>query len=297
MNYLVYLLLTIVASCVAAAACLGGLWLLAPALSARVSRAPAGEDKPAPEGVPAAVPAPAPGQEQTHITFTLRREQLPMLAGMLRKETADNIAIVLSRMPRDLRPGLLALLDKEAAQQALVSLAGVRFVDKEMLRVLKEEIEKRIDGVIGGLEEAVALIGPRPYSERKEIIRRLELSDPHLAFEARAFFVLDDDFLSLSEKDLAALAAALPPDQLAGVFHSLPDKLKSKLRDQLDAKTLALVEQAAPAHAQTRKKKDEDLDKFMAAALALISSGRIAKPAVHMKPPPAVKPRSTESDW
>ena len=298
MNYLVYFLLSIAASCAAAAVCLGALWLLAPALGARFNGGPPRRgDRRAPAAGPSA-PEPGPEPADTRITFRLRREQLPALAEMLRKETPDNVAIVLSRLPPPQRPELLSLLGRELGQQALVSLAAVRFVDDEMLSMLKEEIEKRLDSVVGGPGEAVALINSYPYSERKEILSRLEAGGAQFAGEARALLVLDEDLLSLSDKDTAALAAALPPEQLAGVFHSLPDKLRYKIKGQLDAKTLALVEKAAPDYSPARHKQAEDMEKFMAAVVALIDSGRVARPAVRAKAPPAAaKPAGGDPGW
>lgn len=302
MNYFIYFLLSVTASCAAAAVCLGALWLLAPVLLARAgAAAPAFRKEPPPAATPAGAPAAEaarPEPEEPRLCFTLRPEQLPMLADMLRKETPDNIAIVISRMQPGLRRELLSLMDKELVRLVLVSLAAVRFVNYDMLAGLKEEIEKRLDGVVGGVEESAELINQLPYAERREIARQLETADPRLACKARALITLEEDLLSLSEKDLGVLAGALPPEQMAEVFHSLPEKLRARIKGSLPAKALALAEKAAPPRAADRRVKDEHMEKFMSAALALIASGRIARPAANIKaPPPAARPAYGGSDW
>lgn len=300
MNYPVYFLLSLTASCAAATALLGALWLLAPALGARFHAGKyQGKDRRAPAAGPPA-PQSAPEPPDKRITFSARREQLPALAEMLRGETPDNVAIVLSRLPPPQRPALLSLLDRELGQQALISLAAVKFVDDEMLSVLKEEIEKRLDTVVGGPGEAVALINSHPYAERKDLLARLEAGGAQFAREARALIVLDEDLLALSGQETAALAAALPPELLAEVFHGLPDKLRYKLKEQLDARTLALVEKAAPEYSPSKQKQEVDLERFMGAVAGLIDSGRLPKPAVRAKPaPPAPKSKTTggNSGW
>lgn len=222
-----------------------------------------------------------PAQEGTaRLTFNVRRDQVPLLAGMLRKEEPENISLVVYHLPDEVRGELLSSLGRELASQVILKLATVRFVDREMVEEIKQELEKRLDSAVGGVERAVEMIAPMRYSEKKELLRQFAASDPKLAAEIRSGFIFDEDLLSLSEKDLGIVATAIPPVQWAEVFPGIPDDLRNKIKKQLSEKSVQLIEQTMKYSALNPSRQDEAMDKFMGIMAGLVKDGRISRPVV-----------------
>lgn len=217
--------------------------------------------------------------ESSRLVFNVRREQIPLLAGMLKKEDPENISLVVYHLPDEIRGELLSSLGKDLASKVILNLATVRFIDREMIEEIKQELEKRLDSAVGGLEKAVELIAPMRYSDKKDIVRQFDTYDPKLAAEIRSVFIFDEDLLSLSEKDLGVVATSIPVAQWAEVFPGMPAALQGKIKKQLSEKSVQMIEQTMGYEALNQLRQDEAMDKFMGIMAGLVKNGRIQKPA------------------
>ena len=235
---------------------------------------PEGAEAAKKEGAGAGAP-----EEPARLTFNVKLEQVPLLASMLKKEEPENISLVVYHLPDEIRGELLSSLGKDLASQVILKLATVRFVDKQMIEEIKEELEKRLDSAVGGVEKAVEMLAPMRYSEKKEMVLQFAAHDPKLAAEIRSVFIFDEDLLSLSEKDLGIVATSIPVVQWAEVFPGLTGALQGKIKKQLSEKSVQMIEQTMKYSAQNQRRQDEAMDKFMGIMAGLVKEGRIPKPA------------------
>lgn len=218
-------------------------------------------------------------EEPARLTFNVKRGQVPLLASMLRKEEPENISLVVYHLPDEVRGELLSSLGKDLASQVILKLATVRFVDRAMIEEIKEELEKRLDSAVGGVDKAVEMLAPMSYSEKKEMVRQFEGQDPKLAAEIRNVFIFDEDLLSLTEKDLGIVASSIPVVQWAEVFPGLTGALQGKIKKQLSEKSVQMIDQTMKYAALSQRRQDEAMDKFMGTMAGLVKEGRIPKPA------------------
>lgn len=218
-------------------------------------------------------------EEPARLTFNVKLGQVPLLASMLKKEEPENISLIVYHLPDEIRGELLSCLGKDLASQVILKLATVRFIDKQMIEEIKEELEKRLDSAVGGVEKAVEMIAPMRYSEKKEMVRQFATHDPALAAEIRSVFIFDEDLLSLSEKDLGIVASSIPVVQWAEVFPGMNGALQGKIKKQLAEKSVQMIEQTMKYTALNQRRQDEAMDKFMGIMAGLVKDGRIPKPA------------------
>ncbi|MEI7482080.1 MAG: FliG C-terminal domain-containing protein [Elusimicrobiota bacterium] len=218
-------------------------------------------------------------EEAERLVFNVKREQIPLLTGMLQKEDPENISLVVYHLPDEIRGELLANLGKELASQVILHLAKVRFIDRDVITEIKEELERRLDSAVGGMDKAVKMIAPMPYSGKKDMLKQFAMHDPALAAEIRSVFIFDEDLLSLSEKDMGIVSTSIQVMQWAEVFPALPHELQEKIKKQLSAKSLQMIEQTMKYSVTNPRKQDEAMDKFMEVIAGLVKDGRIAKPA------------------
>jgi len=218
-------------------------------------------------------------EEPARLIFNVKRGQVPLLASMLKKEEPENISLVVYHLPDEIRGELLSSLGKDLASQVILKLATVRFVDRAMIEEIKEELEKRLDSAVGGVDKAVEMLAPMSYSEKKEMVRQFEGQDPGLASEIRSVFIFDEDLLSLSEKDLGIVASSIPVVQWAEVFPGLNGALQGRIKKQLSEKSVQMIDQTMKYAALSQRRQDEAMDKFMGTMAGLVKEGRIPKPA------------------
>ncbi|MDE1977636.1 MAG: hypothetical protein KGI84_10310, partial [Elusimicrobia bacterium] len=84
------------------------------------------------------------------VIFNVRAEQLEVLADMVKDEDPGNIAILAHHLPPELLQRFLKALPPEVTSRVMTSLFHPRFVEPEMIMSLKDEVERRLAGTIGG---------------------------------------------------------------------------------------------------------------------------------------------------
>lgn len=292
MDYLKYVMIVGLASLSVAAINCVALWLMAPYIFDRVR-----PERPEPsdsgrEPSPCAEPAPR------GVFFDFTAEQAPALAGLLKKEIPDDVAVVVSRLPAAAGRALLAALLPELRLKVLVSLATPRTVDHALVRGMKAELENRIYGVVGGGAEAASFIKTLPYKEQKAVLESVYSQDPARGAELRARFILGEDLEGMPDKDLRALTAALPVDTLGAWLPALPEKLNARIKELFSGKGALALQKAVLGAPQGADKTAAALESFIGLVEKLAEKGIIERPRPAVKsmaapaaPAPAAKPK------
>jgi len=291
MNYLGYVIITGGAALAAAAICFTALWYFAPALLARMRPE-------APEPAPAAAPESAPAGSSPAALLDFTPEQAPALAALLEKESGEDIGLVLSQLPAHSALALLSALPESRRPGALLGLASAQKPDLDLLRAIKGELENRLYGKQGGPAEAAALVKALPYAGRKALLDKICALDAARGAELRALAPLAEDLQELPEKDLAALAAAVPPEKMGAFLNELPEKLRAGLKAAYAGKAAQDLEKAA-ARVAAGKAEAAPLNDFMELMEKLWARGIVGRPAPKAKAAPAAPAPApaAKDDW
>lgn len=291
MNYLSYVMMIGLAALAVAGVCCAALWVMLPAMIAR-ARTP--EEAPGP--LPAApAPAPSPARQAAGPQFDFTPEQAPEIAEILAKESPEDIGTVLWHLSPEAGRALLAALPPAQRSGALLSLAAPREVDMDFVRGVKRAIADRLYGRIGGAQRAAALAGTLPYGERKTLLDGLCAADAARGAAVRALFVLDEDLLDMPDKDMAALAAAVPPRTMAAFLPAMPGKLHARVMAAYPAKDAPVLEKAPAVY--EKKEAEARLGEFMDMVEKLCGRGVIARPKPKTKAAPAAAAKPVKDDW
>ncbi|MDD2805635.1 MAG: hypothetical protein PHV33_08780 [Elusimicrobiales bacterium] len=289
MNYLGYVIITGGAALAAAAICFTALWYFAPALLARVRPEAA-------ESAPAAAPESAPALRAPAALLDFTPEQAPALAALLEKESDEDIGLVLSQLPAPSGLALLSALPEGRRAGALLGLASAQAPDLDLLRAIKGELENRLYGKQGGPGEAAALLKALPYAGRKALLDRLCALDAARGAEVRAQVPLAEDLQDLTEKDLAALAAAVQPEKMGAFLSELPEKLRTRLKAAYTGKAAQDLEKAE-ARVAAGKAAGAPPGDLLELVEKLQARGIVGKPAPKVKAAPAAPAPAAKDDW
>jgi len=212
------------------------------------------------------------------LTFDVRLEQVDTLVHIIGREEPANIALVVAHLRPEVKRAFLARIPAETTAAVLEQLARVRFVDPEMIAGLKEELERRLKGALGGPRRVLELLEQTDLKTKKELLEQLFKRNTELAREVRRQVLLLEDMVRLEPKDLAVFVTSARLDDWAVALCDAPEPLRQAVRSQLPERSWKIVEQTMAARRPTEEKIQEAQEKLLATARKLIAEGRIANP-------------------
>lgn len=239
--------------------------------------APALEHKPADGESPPEQSGEAPPDG---VVFNVRAENLGLMVSMLAKDAPEDISLIAVHLPAVLRSRFIGLLPPEKASEVVASMAKVRFVDPYMIIKIKEEVERRMSGAVGGYNKVLEVINNSDLKSNQRLLRNLEKNHPEVATQVRGRVLLPEDLWGLEDKDFSILAGAVPVDKWAAVVTLMPDAAKERLKGNMTARAWQMLEQTLKYDTPPESKIDAAVEELLAAAWKLINEGRIKKPVV-----------------
>ena len=211
--------------------------------------------------------------------FDVKVGQVPLLKYMLEREEPANIAVIVSRLPPDARKALMGAFDRKLASRIMLNMATVRFVEPEIVAEIKEELERKLNGAVGGMPRVIEFMGEMGLKAKKDMIKIFEAEEPALAAELRSRVLLDDDVAALSDKDLSMLLSALTPADWSDAMPALRDDFKARIKTGMPERSWQIIEQNARFNAPSAERAEAGLEKLVASAERLIKEGKITRPA------------------
>ena len=259
-------------------------------ITMKLSRDAAARELPSPPAAPAIgynleeggmkeIGAPAGGGGEK-VFFSVRLEHVPFMAQTFAKEDPANVAVIAEHLKPALRDALLNALPSGSAAEVMASMAEARFVKPEVISALKEEIEKRFSGVVGGIEKLLESFEGVKSGKKALMLAELESRHPDIAQKVRSRVFLFEDMEGLGEKDLGTLAIAVKPDSWASVRPAIKKEFLERLRAKLSKKAWETIEQTVKYEAASPERLAAGREDIEGVASRLIKERRIEKPPV-----------------
>ncbi|HBB66237.1 MAG TPA: hypothetical protein DCZ93_02835 [Elusimicrobia bacterium] len=237
---------------------------------------------PAPGGLGGAAQAageePAAAEENRKVEFNVRLDQVPYLLTMMAGEDPANVALLAQHLPPEIRREFLKKLPRAFASDVIVNMSKVRFIEAETIATLKEELEKRLGGAVGGVDGALGAIESLNLSLRKDMLAELAQKHPELAAEVRKHIFMPDDLALLAEKDLSLVVSAVKADEWTHAMHELPEAVRQRIKKLMAEKTWQMIEQSMSYGTPSAERMEEAVESIMSKVSGLIKDGRIADP-------------------
>lgn len=212
------------------------------------------------------------------MVLSVRPDQVVFLVHMMVKEDPANVALIATHLPADIRSEFLRSLPPDFAAEVIASMAQVRFLEPDMIITIKDELERRLSGAVGGVRKVLEAFETVSLKAKKEMMSRLEERHPDIAGEVRAQMLLPEDLARLQEKDLSVLVSTVKVEDWAAAVWEMPAELKEKVRSQMALKTWEMVEQTMKYGSPSAEKTAAALELIVETAARLIKDGRIANP-------------------
>ena len=224
---------------------------------------PAGEPEAAEAGEGKEEEAERAAAEGEQGIIQVREDQMPVLVTMMRGEEPERRREFLRQLPREMEAKVLG------------SLAEVRFVEDSLVQAIKEEVERRLAGAVGGLHSVYQIIDQADPAAKRELLEILKRTDPGLARIVRSRVLLMEDLLRLSSEGWGLLTGRVRLEDWASALKDASPELKEALRGQMLPRTWAILEQVAETAETTPDKLAAAQSAILDEVARMISAGLI----------------------
>ena len=213
------------------------------------------------------------------IYFDIKPYQIDALVNLMIKEDPSNVAIIVDHLRDDIKAEFLKRLPQDFASDIILSLAQMRFIDRDTIMQIKEELETRLSGVVGGVNTALKLIENLSWIEKSRYLKNIESKHPEVYREIRKYFVLLEDLKYLDDKDMSILVSQTSIDDWANIFGIIDDEFKERLKGEFSQTALKIIEEKSK-DVITNEKIEKAISNIMTVVDNLIKEGRIKKPEI-----------------
>lgn len=220
-----------------------------------------------------------PRGEGDRVEFNVRLEQVPFLLSLMIGEDPSNVALVAEHLSLEVRSEFLKRLPPSFASEVIINMSKIRFVEAEIIVTLKDELERRLSGAVGGVGGVLGSIEGLGLGAKRTILSELARKQPELAAEVRRHVLMPDDLALLAEKDLSLLVSAVKVEEWGPALSELPEAVRDRIKTQMAEKTWLMIEQSMSYAAPSAERTEAALEGIMAKAALMIKEGRIANPA------------------
>lgn len=185
----------------------------------------------------------------------LKRMDPRAVAGAIRKEHPQIIAIVLSYLDPDHAAEVLSLLPPKAQSDILMRVASLDDIQPTALQQLDEILEQQFAGdptaqasPVGGIKSAAEILNFMDPSQEAAIIERIRETDEDLSQQVEDLMFVFDNLLEVDDRSIQTLLREITSDSLVialkgadeqvreKIFRNMSKRAAEMLRDDLDAK-------------------------------------------------------------
>ncbi len=177
--------------------------------------------------------------------FTYVAEQnLKGLAYLLRKEEPWIIALVLSYLKPEFSKEIFGSMPPELQARVAVETATIRQTSLEQVMSIDEYVKKKIDFVLGGLENLIKILNETDKSTRENILDYLRNEKPALYERIREEVMLFEDILKFPDSALQGIVREVGTESLSRALRGAPPEYMNKFFGNMSAGAAALLKES-----------------------------------------------------
>lgn len=203
-------------------------------------------------------------------------ENLRRLVYLISKEPASTIALVLSYLkPEYVREVLVSLPEGLQAESA-INLATVRQMTPEQVMDIDNDIKKKIDFLIGGVDQLLKVIAEVDRITRDNILEYLKNEKPELYKKVRKHVFIFDDIVSVPDQAMQTIIRELKIENIARALRSADQDITNKFFSNMSPGAVSLVkEEMEYGKPLTPDQVEEEKSKIIDTIKRLENEGKI----------------------
>jgi len=223
------------------------------------------------------------GEDQSGVD-SLKWMDAGAIAGGLREEHPQVVALVLSSLPPEQAASLVNLLPSSLRDEALLRVAILDEIPAGALAELNELIEKQVmrninaaaTSKIGGPKRAAEILGRLDAAVEGSILDKIKEVDADLGGKIEDLMVVFDNLIGLSDRDVQALLREVASDKLLVALRGADEAVRQKIMGNMSKRAAELLRDDLEAMPPVKLSDVEAAQKeIMATAKRLAEAGEI----------------------
>ena len=202
------------------------------------------------------------------------------LAGILKKEQPQTIAMVMSSLGTERASRVLVHLDRDLRQDIALRLAHLDRMSPDTLReiqtALADELGNFAAGKVNGREYVAEMLIAMSRDDRDEILNAISDTDVELGEEIRKQMFTFDDLLNLDPRGMQRLGRDVDNANLMLALKTASEQMKSHWFNSMSSRAAQMLQEDLEAMGPARLREVEDAQqKIVQTALSLAESGEL----------------------
>ncbi len=223
------------------------------------------------------------GEDQSGVD-SLKWMDAGAIAGGLREEHPQVVALVLSSLPPEQAASVVNLLPSPLRDEALLRVAILDEIPAGALAELNELIEKQVmrninaaaTSKIGGPKRAAEILGRLDAAVEGSILDKIKEVDADLGGKIEDLMVVFDNLIGLSDRDVQALLREVASDKLLVALRGADEAVRQKIMGNMSKRAAELLRDDLEAMPPVKLSDVEAAQKeLMATAKRLAEAGEI----------------------
>jgi len=216
--------------------------------------------------------------EENKIYFNIKPYQIDALVSLMIKESPSNVSIVVNHLSENIRQEFLKRLPEDFRLEVIAGLSKIRFLEEDTILTLKDELETRLAGAVGGLQDVLLSMKNLSYLEKSSMIKAMKEKYPELAKELMDNLLLPEHIYLLDENELSILVSSASVDDWAIFYSKIDDNFKNILRSQFSPTAWKIIEEKNKYEKPSEELIESAISNLMSVFEKLIKEGRIKRP-------------------
>ena len=145
----------------------------------------------------------------------ITKENLKNLIYLIQEEQAEVIALIVTYLDAELSAEVIGSLPSDLQLQTALCIASVKLTSEEDVYKIHDQIKKKIDFLVGGIDAFIKIIDQVDSRVRTEMLNTLEKQSPRLAKKVRENIFMFEDMANLPDQTIQFILREVKTDQLA----------------------------------------------------------------------------------
>ncbi len=190
---------------------------------------------------------------------------------LLKDESAPVLTAIFPHLSPDRAAEVLHSLDEELQLQIVMRMAKLKEISPEVLRQAEGSLKERIRAQgqivteeIDGQAALAEILRNMKYTNEREIMEQLELTEPALAKDIEKKLLTMDVLLRISDRDLQSVLRDFSDNELALLCKGLNENQVAQIRSNLSTRRWAsIVAESEDIGAVFRSEVDKAVEDFL----------------------------------
>lgn len=173
----------------------------------------------------------------------VKKSNLQNLVYLVQNESPEIISLILSYLTTEEAANVISSLPSELQGKVALAMATIKQASAESVIKAEENIKKRIDFLIGGLERFVGIMDSIDGETRDEILSALEKENSVVAERVKKEMFIFENIVDLDNSALQLILREVRTDSLAKALKDATEDVISKVMKNISAGAATLLKE------------------------------------------------------